>query len=220
MLLFAFSIAAQAYNVVGLSNIEKSQTYQQGMFTDVAATDWFSENVASVYSYGLMSGIGNEQFSPYGTTSIAEAITMASRIHCLYFIGDAFNAIPEEDPYQNWYDPYVEYALEMGIIENSFANYTTIATRAQFARILAASIDDVDLQPINLVEDGAIPDVDMNADYADAVYLLYRAGVLSGSDAEGTFNPDSTISRAEVAAIVTRMVEPTLRKTIELSGEY
>lgn len=78
----------------------------------------------------------------------------------------------------------------------------------------------MDLQPINLVEDGAIPDVDMNADYADAVYLLYRAGVLSGSDANGTFNPDSTISRAEVATIVTRMVEPTLRKTIELSGEY
>lgn len=211
-------MTAQAYEIVGLTNFEKWQDYSETAFVDVEPGAWYEENVSTVYEYGLMSGAGNGCFLPNNKISLAESIVIAVRIYSTYWYGYEANFDPVEDG--AWYAPYVTYALEAGIFENEYPDYTTIATRAQFARILAASIDDVDLQPINLVEDGAIPDVDMNADYADAVYLLYRAGVLSGSDANGTFNPDSTISRAEVAAIVTRMVDPTLRKTIELSGEY
>jgi phosphoribosylamine-glycine ligase len=87
-------------------------------------------------------------------------------------------------------------------------------------KILAESIDSVDLEAINIVDDGAIPDVDMSADYADAVYLLYRAGVLTGSDSMGTFAPKSVISRAEAAAVITRIIDPTLRTSVELVGEY
>ena len=73
---------------------------------------------------------------------------------------------------------------------------------------------------INWVINGAIPDVPMSSDYADAVYMLYRAGVLVGSDSTGKFNPDSTITRAEAAALITRIVDPSLRQSIELNGEY
>ena len=37
--------------------------------------------------------------------------------------------------------------------------------------------------------------VPLDAAYADAVYRLYRAGVLTGSDSLGTFGPDSSITR-------------------------
>ncbi len=47
--------------------------------------------------------------------------------------------------------------------------------------------------------------------YADEIYMLYRAGITIGSDARGTFNPDKFIKRSEVAAIVTRMVDDSLR---------
>ena len=59
----------------------------------------------------------------------------------------------------------------------------------------------------------------MSASYADAVYLLYRAGVLTGSDSAGTFRPDSTIKRSEAAAIVTRMADPSLRQRITLTSQ-
>lgn len=49
-----------------------------------------------------------------------------------------------------------------------------------------------------------------------AVYRLYRAGVLTGSDEYGTFNPGSGIVRSEAAAIISRTVEPALRKTFSL----
>ena len=48
-------------------------------------------------------------------------------------------------------------------------------------------------------------------DRADAVYSFYRAGILNGTDAEGTFNRTGNIKRSEVAAIVVRMMNPEQR---------
>lgn len=210
---------ALAYQPVGLNNFEKSLQYQANVFSDVPLSRWYYENVASVYEYGLMNGKGNNTFDPSGKLTIAETITVAVRMNYIYNFSEQFYTDDSTNS-TTWYDIYVDYAKEFGIINGTYSNYIAPATRAEFAQILASSIDSIDLEEINIVEDGAIPDVDMNADWAYAVYLLYRAGVLSGSDANGTFNPNSTITRAEAAAIITRIVDPCLRKSIELVGEY
>lgn len=49
------------------------------------------------------------------------------------------------------------------------------------------------------------PDVDDNADYAEAVKVLNNMGIMVGDD-QGNFNPSKTITRAEMAAIVCRML--------------
>lgn len=210
---------ASAYQCVGLDNFEKSLQYQSNVFSDVSSSQWYYENVASVYEYGLMSGKGSNKFDPLGKLTIAETITVTVRMNCIYNFGEPFYTDDSTES-ATWYEPYVAYAQEFGIIDGAYPSYTPPATRAQFAQILANSIDPIDLEATNIVDDGAIPDVPMSADYADAVYLLYRAGILAGSDSKGTFNPDSTITRAEAAAIITRIVDPSLRKSIELVGEY
>ena len=57
----------------------------------------------------------------------------------------------------------------------------------------------------------------MGADssYADAVYLLYRAGILQGRDS-GYFYATSNINRAEAAAMLSRMAESDNRLEFEL----
>lgn len=205
-------------HLIGLQNFIKVAEYKSEMFTDISDSAWYFQNITAVYNYGLMNGISNTQFNPNGNITIAQAITVAARINKIYCTGDGeFIEYNENDM---WYAEYVNYALETKLIDIPYTNYNIPATRAEFAKILAASVDPIDLEAINIVDDISIPAVDMSVDYADAVYLLYRAGVLSGSDANGTFNPDSTITRAEAAAIITRIVEPNLRKQIELVGEY
>lgn len=55
------------------------------------------------------------------------------------------------------------------------------------------------------VSAGALyPDVEDNASYAEAVETLNVLGIMIG-DEKGNFNPDASITRAETAAIVTRM---------------
>ena len=217
-LLIQSSVCVSAFNIGGLDNFEKSQQYTDDVFIDIEKKDWYYENVSSVYEYSLMNGKGNKQFDPSGKLTIAEVIAVSTRIHCNYYSG----YVPEfqiEDG-DMWYNPYISYGIENEILKKEYSDYSISANRAEFAKILAASIDPIDLEAINIVDDGAIPDVDMNSDYAESVYLLYRAGVLSGSDANGTFNPNSTITRAEAAAIITRIVDPSLRKSIEFVGEY
>ena len=64
---------------------------------------------------------------------------------------------------------------------------------------------------LNNIADNAIPDVKLGDKCADEIYAFYRAGILTGSDKQGTFNPDSTIVRSEVAAILLRMYDASTR---------
>ena len=107
---------------------------------------------------------------------------------------------------------------ENGIIGADYKDYSAYITRKEFARILANSLPDEALAAINKVDDDAVPDVKTSDTYGPAVYKLYRAGILTGNDKQGTFSPNSYILRKEVAAIATRMVDPGLRRSVTLSS--
>ncbi len=53
--------------------------------------------------------------------------------------------------------------------------------------------------------DNPFPDVPNDADYVDAVTYLAGAGIITG-DMDGNFNPDAEITRAEVAAMICRLM--------------
>lgn len=57
------------------------------------------------------------------------------------------------------------------------------------------------------------PDVSENADYAEAVKYLKDIGIMSGDD-KGNFNPDKTVTRAEMATLVCRMLGETENLTV------
>ena len=94
---------------------------------------------------------------------------------------------------------------------------TKKATRAQYAEIFANSLPGKGLEARNNVADNAIPDVPMSQTYADSVYKLYRAGILTGGDVLGTFSPKTYITRAECATIVARMADTDNRMSFTLT---
>ena len=51
--------------------------------------------------------------------------------------------------------------------------------------------------------------------YYDAIYGFYRAGIVTGYE-DGSFKPDSNVSRSEVATLVARMFDPGVRKSVSL----
>ena len=190
-----------------------AQAVYSGQFADVPSDAWYYENVSAAYEYGLINGRSATSFAPDSTLTVAEAVKLAATVHSIYETGSA--SFASSNP---WHQTYVDYALENGILSAARTDYNTPASRAVFASVLASALPADALTAINSVDDGAIPDVPMSASYADAVYLLYRAGVLTGSDSAGTFRPDSTIKRSEAAAIVTRMADPSLRQRITLTS--
>lgn len=59
---------------------------------------------------------------------------------------------------------------------------------------------------------GPFPDVDETAVYAEAAEAMKELGIMVG-DEKGNFNPNKTVTRAEMAAIVCRMLGETVDLT-------
>lgn len=198
----------------GMSAFSPVRDYRSGQFSDVSDDAWYAENVRLVYEYGLMNGAGSDTFAPDSPITVTQVIAVAARISRIYETG-------RDDFLQGrlWYDVYVRYALDRGIISTRF-NCRRTATRAEAADILSRSLPESALRQMNSVADGAISGVSSKSEYAGGIYRLYRAGVLSGSDGRGTFSPDEPITRAEAAAIIARIIVPSMRKsfTLDYSG--
>ena len=194
----------------GMANFLKSCTYTPGQFADVAATDWFAGSVQGAYELGLMKGQG-AGFNPAGTLTKAEALALGARLHSRYHTGaDAFQ---QGDP---WYQVYADYAAANNIWADK-GDLTAPITRGDFACIIHNAFPAKALAPINTVEDRAIPDVPSDSYLCAPVYVLYRAGVLTGNGDTRAFDPNSTIDRASVAAIVSRVADPSLRVNFTLN---
>lgn len=202
------ALAASDAAASGLGNFRRDGSYRAGTFNDVSADAWYAESVSAAYELGLMKGSGAGAFSPSGNVTVAEAVAMAARLHRRYSSGkdDFVQGSP-------WYQVYVDYALANGILSGSdFPDgYGRNITRAQMAHLFAAALPEKELTAINAV--ASLPDVNVSTPYSKDIFLLYRAGVLTGNDEKGTFTPDTPISRSQVAAIIARMALPSLRKT-------
>ncbi len=186
------------------STFNKTQTYSDGLFTDVAPEAWYSADVESSYEFGLVNGVGNNKFDPNGTVTVAQAITLAARFSAAYNNEE----IPDSDG--EWYTPYVNYATDKNIItDNQFDSYTRAAKRFEVAMLFAASLPEDYFKPMNSVY--SIPDVSEDKTYYEALMMLYKAGIAMGSDAKGTFNPDTNITRAEFSALINRVAAPGMR---------
>ena len=205
----SFSAAAAG----SLSNFTQVNTYD-GQFTDVPASQWYADEVQLVYEYGLINGKTATTFEPDSYLTIAEAIKLAAVLHSIYYNGTA--AFENGDP---WYSTYVDYALENGIISSAYANYNAFATRADFALILASALPEEALTAINNISSNAIPDVTVSDSYGSAVYLLYRAGILTGSGDDHAFYPSDNIKRSEVSAVIARMANERFRQSVTLALE-
>lgn len=219
----------------GLDNFADRYTYTPGTFRDIKPGDWFYPGVVTAYEKGLMSGKGNGRFDPNGCMTVGEIVAIGARLHALYHTGT--ESFAQGSP---WYGPYCEYADAQGLIRHYWFNEkhsvgqvdvhhdqfgisstwpltcNVEAGRNMFASILVKAVSDEALQPINDIADDQIPDVSMTAIYAEEIYTLYRAGVLVGSNAYGTFEPGKGITRGEAASIIARVIDPSLRKSVTL----
>lgn len=183
-------------------------------FEDVSARDWFDVWVDLAYNLGLMSGTGNNRFSPHGTMTVAEALQLAAGMESRQS-GDDFHTRPNHD--RVWYQPAVDYCIASGIIRSGeFSSYTRPVTRAEMARIFAATSLAKALNNLNdpAKVKAAVPDVKAGDYAADAIYSLYAKGILAGTDSSYTFRPKATITRAETAGIVARLARAEQRLTL------
>lgn len=268
-------------------------------FSDVSDGDWFAPYVDVCVEEGLMNGVGQGRFDPQGVVSMAEAATIAARIHhlknggdgnlpaapeewgrliltfedgetytcysgyddgwqiggrwggLLYFhrpegwdgrdyqrltltgwisdlpiqgqaevvnnVGSTLRFVPDvggsegfyallsapETPPSEWFRDTDYYIFTQGL---PFFCAQHSAQRHELVEALDTVVGD-ELTAINHITD--YPDA---TEYQREMALrFYNAGVLTGTDAVGSFSPNGYLTRAEMAAMAARILRPELR---------
>lgn len=185
-------------------------------FTDVSRSSWYYDSVRAAWEKDLIDGVTRTLYKPDDTLTVAQAIKLSAALHQM-LNNNGKVTLRNGSPY--WYSSYVSYAVDNGIIEKMYLDYTPAQMNApvkrnEFVHIFYGAMSDY--RQINTVADNKIPDVITTDTYALEIYTFYRAGILTGSDKNGTFYPTNDIKRSEVAAILSRMYDRTARKTVSL----
>ncbi len=184
-------------------------------FQDVSTEAWYYSDVDEAYQSGLVVGTSSTTFEPEKNLTYAEAVTLAARMYQSKYEG---GATLQASTSGAWYQTFVDYARSRGIILKDY-EWDQNATRAGYIEIFSRALKSEDLSPINTVDDGMIPDVPMTHPQASAIYMLYRAGILRGNDDAYSCLPENNITRAEMSAILTRMMNPSRRISFDLKSE-
>lgn len=188
----------------GRDGFKPSREYGKN-FKDVTEDKWFFTYVETAYEYTLVNGMSQSSFSPESKFTVAQALTTAANIHCAYY-GNKVDAAKDGE---QWYEPYVNYCIENGIItEEQFGDYTKNITRGEMAAVYAGLLPS---EEYSEVREGTV--ADMNGEMANykAVEKLYRAGIVSGDAGTGKYRPDDEIIRSEACVIFTRIAVASYR---------
>lgn len=187
-------------------------------FADVTGT-WCESYVETVYQAGLMEGKSTAKFDAVSPLTGAQITVITARLHSLLRGGDGVLPAPGEG--EPWYQPAVDY-LSSHCEDDSvreilrrfdwttldFAN--TPCTRLCFVTMLAGVLPE----PLP-----AINEVHIVPDSTDTrVLAFYRAGILNGSDAYGTFGESASLTRGAAAAMLARLADPAQRLTFTLKS--
>lgn len=207
-------IAALTAAVLSFGSIAASAAFE-----DVPADSWYADAVDFMTQSGYMNGISDSEFNPDGGMTRGMFVTVLGRMDGVY-TANYTKAIFPDVTMEQWYAPYVSWALEAGIV----TGYSDLRFRPneQINREqLAAMIKRyVDYRGIALPENpnayDSFLDESSIPDWAkDGAALMRTTGVITG-DEYGSFMPSEPATRAQIAVIIMKLRSVMNGETLEI----
>jgi len=155
---------------------------------------------------GIVEGYPDGTFQPFGNVTRGEFVTMMIRLLNLESSLDDSATLDAEDAdtTPDWVLPYMAKALEIGILsldENGKVRSEDDATREDVVVIMAKALG---LSPVSggtgFLDDNLIGDTARGY-----VKALVQEGLIKGYP-DNTFRPENTLTRAEAAILVSRVL--------------
>lgn len=162
-------------------------------FTDVPATHWAYSYINRLVGEGVVDGVTPTTYAPSSNVKYGEALKMI-------LIAAGYPA-QTEGTGANWASNYLALAYRNGIVSSTSGDLNAAVDRNTIASITAKALKISQASSINR---GIIAPTDSRDGY---VYALYNVGILNGTTTNGVnrFNGSSSLTRAELAAIVCRV---------------
>ena len=177
---------------------------EERLFPDVAPDAWYADYVETLAERGVVNGYQDGLFRPQNTVTWGEALK-------LVLLSAGF---PEQTAREggHWASGYLDYAEGKNYPVAGADALGRAVTRDEIADLCAAALE---LRATNTAQP-AFADTDRTA-----VLALYEAGITEGSvDADGQrlYKGADAISRAEMCAVLTRMLDYADTHFVFVSG--
>ena len=179
-------------------------------FSDVATDHWAYPYIMSCVQKGAIEGTtpavnGIGTFAPNQNVSLGQFLAVLTRLIAADKIDTSLSG--------HWAMPNYSAAIDIGLIyayeySSSKADLEKQLTREEMAVLLsrAAEINGEPLEILPGIENN-IGDLDkVSYDKVTAVKQAYSCGLLAGTNDNGDFAPKNTMTRAEMATVVCRLM--------------
>ncbi len=205
-------LAAMLITAIGAAKITR--------FSDVPRSYWGYETIMRMTEEGIFKGTtepvnGVAKFSPEDEMTRAEFITASLRA--------TFTEASEiTNDSKVWWRKYYYFALENGILirgELDDGQLDKPMTREEMSMIMVRCVEEMGEKLSQRIKWNRIPDYhEIDNYFKYYVRDCYSYGLLCGVDDDGTFDPKATLTRAEAATVICRLIDKDMRVDIDFTG--
>lgn len=185
-------------------------------FSDLKKTHWAAPAIMQLVDKGFMDAYADHSFKPNNYTTRAEAAAVIARTMGISLESD-FNLQAMDVTKSHPYYKEIRKLAELGIIQNGeWFNPEEPLKRAHISKMIALAYD------IEVDEKNKMSFKDFPKNYWAKNYIesLADTGVVTGKTSK-TFEPNSYVTRAHVAALTVRGMEFQRKvKNLEMAYDY
>ena len=196
--------------ITGISTAHGAESGRE--YADVKPTHWAYEAVKAMSDRAVITGYPDGNFLPDNTVTYGEFIKMALIADTGEDVGNAVSG--------HWASNYYDKALERGYFTEYDIDRSYLSNkipRAHMALIISSILGDLDIGNYDETQKG-ITDITYQTKYEYDITKAYASGILTGYT-DDTFRPDKTLSRAEAAIVIYRLVDESKRVLPEMATE-
>ncbi len=201
-----YHVRAYAINSEGAGYGANVAFTTEPWFEDIEG-HWAEDDINFCAARHLFTGVTDTLFAPNEAMTRGMFVTVLGRmqgVNPFAYAGQSFDDVPAGA----YYAPFVEWALENGIVlgvsEDSFEPDRPV-TRQEMAAMIYRFMEFLELQVPQ--GEAGFEDVSLIASWAlDSVLGLRETGILTGKPGN-VFDPDTSSTRGEVAAVLRRLIE-------------
>lgn len=196
-------------------------------FHDIPQNSWFAEFVFTAAKFGIMAGYKDADGTPTGLFAPEQPVTLAELSAITHrVIGDTPKT-PSPKPQnanarRTWFAPFFASAEQKGWLAymNPEVDPLEPATRGEVVVTLLHALDI----PLQWPKGKLFSDVAISTPFAAAIETASRENLIAGrtdskGNPTGTFGPEEPVNRAEMAKIISTVMERVQREASSSSAE-
>ena len=171
-------------------------------FIDMKNNHWAIDYIRFVVQRGIMVGVDGNRFEPNGKLSRAMLISMLARI--------SKDEVEDTKKSDAWYSKDMDWAIKAGIISKSQNNKNKAEealSRSEMATIIGRYLEYKAIKLEESKKEVRFKDMNnMSEKTMKYVNILAKYEIIVG-DKTGKFNPNASLTRAETAVVMTKLIK-------------